>query len=93
MSASLGKTEWQIRAREAGLTQKQLALLLGLAQQSVSMQLRGHLRGGVPRYVSMFILAWHRLSAEHRAELTSIARSWPNVPETVRNSDGRHRAH
>jgi hypothetical protein len=60
---------WQKRAKLAGLTQKTIAKLLGLAENSVSRQLRGKFKGGVPRYITSFIFAWERLTPKARKEL------------------------
>lgn len=61
---------WQRRAKLAGLSQKTLAKLLGVAENTVSMQLRGKWQNGqTPRYVKTVILAWERLSPEARAFL------------------------
>lgn len=58
---------WQKRAKAAGLTQKSLARLLGVAENTVSLQLRGKWQSGVPQYVKTVILAWERLSPEAKA--------------------------
>jgi transcriptional regulator with XRE-family HTH domain len=61
---------WQRRAKRAGLSQKDLARLLGVAENTVSRQLRGKWAdGAIPRYVVNFIRAWERLSAADRAAL------------------------
>jgi len=64
---------WQERARNAGLTQKRLALLLGFAEFTVSRQLRGHFEGGVPKHVQAFIMAWERLPPDARQALVEWA--------------------
>ena len=57
---------WQIRARAAGLTQRKLARLLGHHERTVSSQLRGHWKSGVPRHVIAAIIVWEMLSPEDR---------------------------
>lgn len=65
---------WQKRAKLAGLNQKTLARLLGVAENTVSMQLRGKWQSGqTPRYVKTVIMAWERLSPEARAALLQSA--------------------
>lgn len=57
---------WQIRARAAGLSQRQLARILGHTEANVSAQLRGHWQSGVPQHVKAAILAWEMMSPEQR---------------------------
>ena len=57
---------WQDRARAAGLTQKLMADLLGFAPNTVSRQLRGHWRIGVPRHVIAAVIAWEIMTPEQR---------------------------
>lgn len=64
---------WQRRAKLAGLSQKTLAKLLGVAENTVSLQLRGKWATGTPQYVKTVILAWERLSPEARESLLSAA--------------------
>lgn len=64
---------WQKRAKKAGLSQKALARLLGVAENTVSLQLRGKWQSGIPRYVINFIRAWERLPQKDRDELRDIA--------------------
>lgn len=64
---------WQRRAKLAGLSQITLAKLLGVAPNTVSLQLRGKWQTGVPQYVKTVILAWERLSPAARAELLDLA--------------------
>jgi hypothetical protein len=63
---------WQQRARLAGLSQKTLAKLLGVAENTVSSQLRGKWQSGTPQYVKTMILAWERLSPDARRELLDL---------------------
>jgi transcriptional regulator with XRE-family HTH domain len=64
---------WQRRAKLAGLSQKTLAKLLGVAENTVSLQLRGKWATGTPQYVKTVILAWERLSPEAREALLAAA--------------------
>lgn len=57
---------WQRRLKRAGLTQKMLAGLLGVAENTVSQQLRGKWQSGIPRYVKAVIWAWERLPQKDR---------------------------
>lgn len=57
---------WQQRAREAGLTQKELAKLLGRPEITISRQLRGHFGGAVPRHVIAAIIAWEMMTEAQR---------------------------
>jgi transcriptional regulator with XRE-family HTH domain len=60
---------WQMRAKSAGLSQKALAKLLGVAENTVSLQLRGKWATGTPQYVKTVILAWEKLSHEARQQI------------------------
>lgn len=60
---------WQIRAKRAGLSQKELARLIGVAENTVSQQLRGRWQSGVPQYVKAIIVAWELLPQEGRDAL------------------------
>ena len=64
---------WQVRARNAGLSQKMLALLLGVAELTVSKQLRGIWASGTPRYVKTMIRAWEMMTPEQRHALIEAA--------------------
>lgn len=57
---------WQRRAKVAGLTQRDLARLLGKSEIAVSRGLRGHWRSGVPRYLKAVISAWELMTPEQR---------------------------
>lgn len=63
---------WQMRARNAGLSQKLLARLAGVTPTTASLQLRG-LSGGTPNYVKTIVRAWEMLSAEQREKLRAAA--------------------
>lgn len=60
---------WQKRAKRAGLSQKELARLLGVAENTVSLQLRGKWQSGTPRYVKTLIRAWELLPQAQRETL------------------------
>ncbi len=65
---------WQKRAKRAGLSQKDLARLLGVAENTVSLQLRGKWQSGTPRYVKTVIRMWERLpQAEREAIIDGAA--------------------
>ena len=57
---------WQQRAREAGLSQRRLAALLGISAGALSKSLRGLRQGGVPRYIRLAILCWKTMTPEQR---------------------------
>ena len=56
----------QARAKRAGLQQKRLAALLGVSENTVSLQLRGRWESGTPRYVVATIIAWEIMSHADR---------------------------
>ncbi|MCW4589717.1 hypothetical protein NO263_03885 [Gluconacetobacter entanii] len=60
---------WGLRARDAGLDQKTLAALTGLAPNSVSRGLRGEWEKGIPAYLPTIIRAWEMLNDEQRTTL------------------------
>lgn len=64
--ASVDNEPWQKRAKKAGLSQKGLARLLGVAENTVSLQLRGRWQSGTPRYVKTLIRAWELLPQAQR---------------------------
>ena len=59
---------WQIRAKQAGLSQKSLAALVGTTEIAVSRAIRGHLLSGTPGYLIATILAWEIMTHEQREE-------------------------
>lgn len=63
-----GKTEWQIRARAAGLSQTTLARLLGLSAVGLSLGIRGRWESGVPQGIRSTIIAWELMSEEQRRQ-------------------------
>jgi hypothetical protein len=64
---------WQTRLKRAGLSQKMLARLLGVAENTVSLQLRGKWDSGTPRYVKAVIWAWERLPQRDREAMMDSA--------------------
>lgn len=60
-------TPWQIRLKAAGLTQKRLALLLGVSENTVSRQMKGD--WDMPGYVVALLLAWELMTDAQRDEL------------------------
>jgi transcriptional regulator with XRE-family HTH domain len=65
----MDNTPWQIRMKEAGLTQRTLARLCGKPDNTISRQLRGEF-GDVPGYIVAIILAWEGMSEGARADWT-----------------------
>jgi transcriptional regulator with XRE-family HTH domain len=74
---AMDRTEWQLRAKRAGLSQKALAGLMGFAENTVSRQLRGLWESGVPRHIKAAIIAWELMTPDQRnrwiAEVESSA--------------------
>jgi len=64
---------WQKRAKRAGLSQKMLAKILGVSENTVSMQLRGKWQSGTPRYVKTVILAWEALPIDAKDRIVEAA--------------------
>ncbi len=58
---------WQVRAKEALLTQRTLANIAGKSENTISRQLRGEF-GGVPGYLVAIILVWEGMSADQRED-------------------------
>ena len=56
----------QIRAKRAGLPQKRLAQIVGVSENTASLQLREKWESGTPRYVLAAIVAWELMSHEQR---------------------------
>lgn len=63
---------WQNRAKNAGLSQRQLAELLGFSPNTISRQLRGMWESGVPRHVIAAIVAWELMTPEQREDWLSV---------------------
>ncbi len=74
----------QVRAKRAGLQQKRLAALLGVSENTVSLQLRGKWESGTPRYVTATIIAWEIMSHADRMR-------WLEETEALA-SDLKHRS-
>lgn len=72
LASAMDNEPWQRRAKLAGLSQKTLARLLGVAENTVSLQLRGKWASGTPQYVKTVILAWERLRPADREELLNL---------------------
>lgn len=70
----MGENDWQARAKRAGLSQKQLAEILGVAANTVSQQLRGRWQSGTPQYVKSMIVAWENMSLDARDRVLAEAR-------------------
>lgn len=48
--------------------QKRLAELLGVTETNASIQLRGKLKSGTPRYVIAMLVAWEMFTHEQRLD-------------------------
>lgn len=66
VAAVTKNTPWQARLRNAALNQKALASMLGIAENTVSRQMKGD--WPVAGYVEAFVRAWEIMTAEQRAE-------------------------
>jgi hypothetical protein len=64
----MDNTEWQIRAKAAGLDQRTLCRILGLSTSAVSQGIRGLWASGVPQNIRAAIIAWELMLPEQRAE-------------------------
>jgi hypothetical protein len=73
MVPSMDNTEWQVRAKAAGLTQLMLAQLLGLTPTGVSQGIRGKWESGVPQNIRATVIAWELMTPEQRAEWVRLA--------------------
>lgn len=65
IAASVQNTPWQTRLKAMGLSQKQFAAAFGLAENTVSRQLRGE--WPTPLYIKALILALERMEPIQRA--------------------------
>jgi hypothetical protein len=72
MDRSMENAPWQLRAKHAGLSQRTLAKLLGHAEITVSLQLRGQWKSGIPQHVKTAIVAWELMSPEQREEWEAL---------------------
>lgn len=59
-------TPWQLRLRAAALSQKALASMLGVTENTISRQMKGE--WPVAGYVEAFVRAWEIMTIEQRAE-------------------------
>lgn len=73
LPGAMDNEPWQKRAKRAGLTQKTLASLLGVAENTVSLQLRGKWQTGTPKYVKFAILMWEQSSQETKDKMLDWA--------------------
>lgn len=64
--AAMARNLWHQRAKEAGLSQRVLARLVGKAPMTISRALRGRWKQGVPRYLKAVITAWRLMTPEQR---------------------------
>lgn len=62
--AVVKNTPLQMRLKAAGMTQKRLAEILGVAENTVSRQMKGD--WDLPGYVAAVLTAWEIMSAEDR---------------------------
>jgi hypothetical protein len=62
------KTEWQLRAKAAGLDQETLRAILGLSKSGMSQGIRGVWESGVPQSIKAAIVAWELMSPKQRSE-------------------------
>ena len=74
-------TPWQIRAKRAGLSQKEMSTLMGLTENTVSQQLRGRWQSGVPLYVKLIIVLWENLSQDGRDKVRASMAEIRNAPD------------
>lgn len=73
LSGAMDNEPWQKRAKRAGLTQKALAKILGVSENTVSLQLRGKWQSGTPRYVKTVIMAWESLPIDAKDRIIEEA--------------------
>jgi len=66
---------WQRRLKAAGLTQRQLADIVGRLEKTVSKQIRGLLKGGVPKHLKVIIMAWELMDEEQRTRWLGMAQA------------------
>jgi transcriptional regulator with XRE-family HTH domain len=64
IAAGVQNTPWQVRLKALGLSQKQFAVIFGLAENTVSRQLRGEWE--TPRYIKALILALEQMPDRDR---------------------------
>lgn len=73
LTEAMENEPWQKRAKRAGLSQKMLAKILGVSENTVSMQLRGKWQSGTPRYVKTVIMAWEALPIDAKDRIIEAA--------------------
>ncbi len=66
-ASAMDGAPWQIRAKEAGLSQRLLAQIAGKPDNTISRQLREHF-GPVPGYLVALIIAWENMSGDARED-------------------------
>lgn len=66
-------SEWQVRAKQAGLSQETLRSLLKLSKSGVSQGIRGAWASGVPQSIKAAVIAWEIMTPEQRAEWVRLA--------------------
>lgn len=66
MLVAMENTEWQQRAKAAGLDQETLRRILGLTKSGVSQGIRGKWESGVPQPIKAAIVAWELMTLEQR---------------------------
>ncbi|MGL4962837.1 MAG: hypothetical protein ACRC67_16515 [Inquilinus sp.] len=66
---------WQRRLKAAGLTQRQFANIVGRLEKTVSNQIRGRLKGGVPKHLKVIIMAWELMNEEQRKRWLDMAQA------------------
>ncbi len=69
-SAPVQGTEWQIRAKAAGLTQRMLSRLVDRPENTISRQLRGEF-GKVPGDLVALIIAYEDMAVDDRPDWRS----------------------
>lgn len=71
-------TPWQRRLEAAGLNQRKLSAIVGRREKTVSTAIRGRLKGGVPKYLKVIIMAWELMDDAQRERLLDLARAEPD---------------
>lgn len=60
------KSEWQVKAKFAGLSQRALAELLGCPEMTIHRQISGRLARGVPQHLKAVVVAWELMDHGQR---------------------------
>jgi len=71
-------TPWQRRLEAAGLNQRKLSAIVGRREKTVSTAIRGRLKGGVPKYLKVIIIALELMDEDQRERLFELARAEPD---------------